>query len=255
METLSANSTSEWFENWFDKWYLIVYQHRDQEEAARFIDGLPIWEKITNGDNCLDLGCGTGRHSRELVKHGLEVVGLDLSMEMLRVANAEKKGSNNLNFVRSDMRKLPTNTQFSLVVSLFTSFGYFKTDLEHLDLMKSIGSIIKPGGQCIFDLPNPIFVRKQVHDCPESKKMIEGVEINEKRWIDFEKCRVEKKISVIKDSIGITYFESVRLFNSEEVSEMMHQSSIKSSLIWGDYHGARYFPDSPRMIHFGVKND
>lgn len=253
MESLSEKDKTEWFKNWFDQWYLFVYQHRDQKEAADFIDNLPIWDEIASGDYCLDLGCGTGRHTKELVRHGLNVVGLDLSMPLLQVATEQMDSNMNSSFVRADIRKLPTNIEFSLVVCLFTSFGYFKTDLEHLDLMKNIGATIKQDGHCILDLPNPNFVFNYVNNCPESNKTINSTEINEQRRIDYQEGRVVKKISIVKESMKKTYFESVRLFKNKEIMELLRQSSISSSQIWGDYDGSPYHVNSPRMIHFGIK--
>ena len=254
MNKLLSNKSSEWFENWFDEWYLKVYNHRDHEEAAGFIDRLPIWSNLFDDDLCLDLGCGTGRYTRELAKRGLRVIGLDLSLTLLRVALKENEGKINSNFVRADIRKLPINTQFSLVVSLFTSFGYFKTDVEHLDLIQSIGATIKPGGCFILDLPNPKLVLNYVSSHSESIRTVDGVEISEKRWIDQQEGRVLKKISITSETFEKTYFESVRLFESEEVERMMQLTNIKISQIWGDYIGGKFCSDSPRMIHFGVKN-
>ena len=254
MNTILSSKSAEWFENWFDEWYLKVYHHRDHEEAAGFIDRLPIWNDLFEGDRCLDLGCGTGRHTRELAKRGLQVIGLDLSMTLLQVASKEFEGKLNCNFVRADMRKLPINTQFSLVVSLFTSFAYFKTDAEHLDLMQSIGAKIKPGGCFILDSPNPKFVVSNVSSCPESSRTVDGVEISEKRWIDYQENRVLKKISINSDTVAKQYYESVRLFEREELEHMMQLADIRIAHLWGDYLGAQICAESPRMILFGVKN-
>jgi SAM-dependent methyltransferase len=249
-----SRNTGEWFENWFDEWYLKVYRHRDHTEAAEFIDRLPIWGDIFEGDRCLDLGCGTGRHTKELAKRGLQVIGLDLSMTLLQVAITEIEGKLNRSFVRADMRKLPINAQFSLVVSLFTSFGYFKTDMEHLELLKSIGAIIKPSGFFILDLPNPKTVIENVSSRPVSVSTIDGVEIREERWIDHTEGRVLKKISINSESVEKLYFESVRLFEREELEQMMQLAGISISHLWGDYLGATFRAESPRMVHFGVKN-
>lgn len=56
----------------------------------------------TNG-YVLDLACGTGRHSIPLSKEGYGMVGLDASLNLLRIA---KKRWSQIQLVRGDMRFL-----------------------------------------------------------------------------------------------------------------------------------------------------
>ena len=244
----------DWFKNWFDEWYLKVYQHRDQQEAIKFISHWHIWDSLCAGDHCLDIGCGTGRYTEELVRRGLIVMGLDLSAPLLRIAVNKNEQHLNSNFVRADMRMIPTNKLFPLVLSLFTSFGYFKTDADHLNLMCSIGARIKPGGYLILDLPNPESVFKKVANNPESDKSIDSVNINEKRWIDHKENRVVKKITITDDSTERIYYESIRLFKKMEIEDLLNRADIEPSELWGDYQGGKFKSDSPRMIYFGIKN-
>ena len=53
-----------WFESWFDsKYYHILYQNRDDNEAKYFIDNLLDAFHFKKGARLLDLACGKGRHS------------------------------------------------------------------------------------------------------------------------------------------------------------------------------------------------
>jgi len=57
------NQDTQWFQQWFDENYLMLYRHRDRSEAevhARLIiDTLNPSRDIT----ILDLACGEGRYS------------------------------------------------------------------------------------------------------------------------------------------------------------------------------------------------
>jgi 2-polyprenyl-3-methyl-5-hydroxy-6-metoxy-1,4-benzoquinol methylase len=41
------------------------------------------------GERVLDMACGTGRHSHELARRGFEVVGVDISPDLLAIAEAD----------------------------------------------------------------------------------------------------------------------------------------------------------------------
>lgn len=65
------------------------------------------WRKKKFG-SVLDIGCGTGRHSILLCKMGFNVVGVDFSKEMIKLAKKNAKKQNlNIKFIVADIRYLP----------------------------------------------------------------------------------------------------------------------------------------------------
>lgn len=61
----------------------MLYQHRDEDEAAAFLDGLMAFLHPTPGSTMLDAACGKGRHASYLAEKGYEVTGIDLSLKIL----------------------------------------------------------------------------------------------------------------------------------------------------------------------------
>ena len=76
---------TEWFEQWFGEEYLRLYPHRDDEDARQAV---ALVESVVPlpGTLVLDLACGPGRHAAQLIARRARVVGLDLSMALLRAA-------------------------------------------------------------------------------------------------------------------------------------------------------------------------
>jgi len=78
-----------------------------------------IVEKMRNG-TILDLGSGTGYLSIEIAKRalGLQVYGIDLSRQMVKIARRHAKGVDNARFVFGNAAKLPfEDNSIDLVVS------------------------------------------------------------------------------------------------------------------------------------------
>lgn len=95
-----------------------------------------------NCENGLEIGCGTGAFARVLAKRCRQVVALDLSSEMIRVARARSAQFENLEFKVADAMtwNFPPS-HFDFVCSIAT--------LHHLDqreLLLKIRDALKPGG-------------------------------------------------------------------------------------------------------------
>ena len=68
--------------------------------------------RLPVGAEIVDLACGTGVITTELAKHGYQLVGLDLSEDMLRHAKMRAKKDNlNIRFARADMRTFKLKTK------------------------------------------------------------------------------------------------------------------------------------------------
>lgn len=97
----------------------------------------------------LDVACGTGLHLATLADAVTEVVGVDLSPEMLDVARARLGGRVELRV--ADQRDLRLERTFDVVSSLFSSIGYAK-DLEGLDrTLAALAQHVAPGGALVVE--------------------------------------------------------------------------------------------------------
>ena len=147
----------DWFDEWFNSiYYHILYKHRDDKEAAEFLNRLIEHFQIPAGSKILDVACGKGRHSRFLSERGFNVTGIDLSKKNIEFA---KQYENNLlHFDVVDMRDVYMPEGFDFVFNLFTSFGYFESKQENLEAIDSIVASLKPGGKFLLDFLNPYVV-------------------------------------------------------------------------------------------------
>ena len=244
----------EWFKRWFGEEYLLIYEHRNIEEAEHEAKAINEILGLKRNDLILDLCCGPGRHDISFARMGYRVIGMDLSMPMLKIASKtippDKKFPR---YIRGDARSLPfKNEAFNIVLNLFTSFGYFD-DSENRELLKSISRILKSDGHFLIDYLNPVKVISELVE--ESTKEKEGIKIVEKRKIDIENQRVEKTIILNWNNHSQTFLESVRLYTLEEMLTMIKNAGLETKGVLGSVEREPYNDSSERMILFGSKSN
>lgn len=236
----------DWFEDWFGEEYLALYPHRDESEAQHAVEMIAgeLGEKRV--ERVLDLACGAGRHTRPLADRWW-TVGLDLSAVLLKVAHtAEPDG----NYVRGDMRALPfADRTFDLCVNLFTSFGYFESDAQHLRVLAEVARVVDIGGTFVLDFLNSKSVGRNLVERDE-KKVGEQI-VQQHRAITDGGRFVQKTISL--SGSDKTFIERVRLFSVDELEMMLEESGFSVYAKHGDYSGGAITDDSPRAILFGVR--
>ncbi|MFD1178730.1 class I SAM-dependent methyltransferase [Paenibacillus puldeungensis] len=248
---------SEWYELSFGEDYLLVYKHRDFQGAKHEVQKMIAWLGLPKGAKVLDLCCGMGRHSMALVEAGYTVTGVDLSDVLLREAKGNDTAGH-VKWYKADMRKLPLAGGFDAVVNLFTSFGYFETDEEHIQVLQEIARMLKPGGRFIIDFLNPAYTA--AHLVPHSERVDEGQLISEHRCI--ENGYVKKTIDISKadsDLDGTTnqprrYMERIKLYSKDDFAVMLERAGLVLEKVHGAYDEESYDPDtSPRMIMVGLR--
>lgn len=250
---------SEWFERSFGEDYLLVYKHRDMQGAEQEVHKMISWLKLDKGAAVLDLCCGMGRHSLALAEAGYEVTGVDLSKVLLREAQ-KNDTEQQIKFIKADMRSLPLTQHFDAIVNLFSSFGYFETDEEHLQVLKEIKRLLVPEGKFIIDFLNPVYTMANL--VPESQRVDEGQRIQEKRSI--EQGYVKKQITITDinyEGLHGTqperhYLERIRLYTSEDFKLLLSKAGLTLETIYGGYNGEAYnSKNSKRMIMVGSNSN
>ena len=96
-------------------------------------------------DDCeqiLEIGCGTGKFSHLLAQRSAKVLAMDLSPQMIRVAQGNSARCPNIDFVLGDVFEYPLPANYFDCIATLTT-------LHHLPLaavLKKIKEALKPGG-------------------------------------------------------------------------------------------------------------
>jgi 2-polyprenyl-3-methyl-5-hydroxy-6-metoxy-1,4-benzoquinol methylase len=245
---ISAGVQQSWFKSWFDtSFYHQLYAHRNEQEAVHFIDNLlPILQPSKQA-RILDLGCGTGRHSRYLASKGYSVTGLDLAASSIRQAECHR--NDNLQFYQHDMRVAFGKNYFDYVLNFFTSFGYFDTDAEHNKVLHNISQSLNPKGIVMMDYINVAYASR--HVVANEEENIDGVMYYITRWMD-EKHFFKKITIDLQAEQPFEFTEKVAKFQAPDFEKMFSSNGIEIQAIYGDYDLNDFDIDqSPRLILIG----
>ncbi|MFH1537449.1 MAG: class I SAM-dependent methyltransferase [bacterium] len=125
-----------------------------EEKSNSFEKIAPIWPDGFSGSEILDIGCGTGHISVELVTRGFSVTGVDLMHAALR--RASSKG---LAAVAADAQALPFGDDcFDAVLALDVIEHLFNPYL----LMSEVRRVMKDDGIFILQVPNHFDIAQRI---------------------------------------------------------------------------------------------
>lgn len=242
-----------WYKDWFNSnYYHLLYQHRDEEEALRFIQTLIQNLHPPMGATMVDVACGKGRHSKVLADMGFDVTGIDLSVASIE--EAKKQESDNLHFFQHDMRLPFWMNYFQYAFNFFTSFGYFRTRREHDNAIRTIAQSLKKEGVFVIDYLNVHYTEERLEKTFTTT--IEGITFHITKWQDEDHFFKQIQITDAANSAPKhLYTERVAKFSLGDFTDMLSYQGMQVQEVFGDYQLGHYdVKRSPRMIIVARKN-
>jgi ubiquinone/menaquinone biosynthesis C-methylase UbiE len=104
---------------------------------------------LKEGNEVLELGCGTGYFTKELIKMNIRITAIDISPELLEEARKQVP-STNVTFQIQNAYEMDFGNQvFDAIIG--------SSVLHHLDIRRAVSEmfrVLKPGGIVVFTEPN-----------------------------------------------------------------------------------------------------
>lgn len=126
------------------------------DEWTGYLQELLIGQGVKDG-LVLELGCGTGKVTRRLKAYGYDMIGIDISEEMLEMAqNRENDG---ILYLHQDMREFELYGTVAAVVSVCDTMNYITEPEDLVEVFRLVNNYLDPGGCFIFDLKTRTFYR------------------------------------------------------------------------------------------------
>jgi ubiquinone/menaquinone biosynthesis C-methylase UbiE len=112
--------------------------------ASTILEHLPLPQRV------LDLACGTGAAALVFAANGAIVVGVDLSPDMLRIAQEQAvQHGLDIDWIEADIRALPPDPRlapasFDMITCLFDSLNQLLNDADLTTVLSNSRHVIAP---------------------------------------------------------------------------------------------------------------
>ncbi|HEX6976565.1 MAG TPA: class I SAM-dependent methyltransferase [Vicinamibacterales bacterium] len=235
-----------------DPWSRVDYR-RLISWPERIAREWPLLERVLGSARpgpVLDLGSGTGEHSRHLAEHGFEVVGIDASPSMLE--KAAESPSSAVTFVQGDITDVA-----SLAPREVTGAICLGNTLPHLDaaamrrLAAGLAQTLRPGAPFVFQVLNYERIRaKKLRHLPLNFRPMEGegeivflrlMETHPDGWVTFTPTTL--RYDPHRDPpVEVTSTRSVRLYGWTwpELRAIFGGAGFSTAVAYGAFDGSPF---------------
>lgn len=225
----------------YDKFAWFYAKGPYPQYSERMADILPsLLERFRSRPKViLDLACGEGTFAVAMAKKGFQVMGVDQSSQMIRLARERAKRENaKVKFSVQDMRSLSYKEKFDLVTCWYDSLNYLpeSTDLE--STFRGVYRALTREGLFIFDM-NTIYglaVKWQRHPCFVQQDTPEMFEVHRHEY-DFEKNLATLVITGFikrgKRWVRVDEKHHERGYPLDEIRKCLRKSGLRELACWG----------------------
>ncbi len=171
----------------------------DYKELAAYYDRI-IQSHGKNRGILLDLACGTGSVSREMKALGYDVIGVDLSTEML--SKAKEKPHDGIEYLCQDMCELDMFGTFDAAICVLDSINHLENAEDILRCFKSVSLFCDPDGLFLFDI-NTVRKHREILSDNTFVYDMEDVYCVWQNFYSEELDRVDISLDIFKEKDGL----------------------------------------------------
>lgn len=227
----------------------------EQVDYESWLDHIfAVWEKFgVNPETIVDLGCGTGSILLPLAKRGYDVIGVDLSPEML--AEAEHKAREagvSPRLVCQDMTELELGEKTDCILSLCDSMNYLIEDGQLEAAFGSIAEHLTRDGLFLFDLNTEYKFRNVLGQNIFASAEEHAAYIWENDYDEAEKINEYAVNFFIEKENGlyerVEEYHYERAYSVEEIEKSLRESGMELMEVYDGYAFAAPHEKSERLL-------
>ena len=145
-----------WFEDLADHLGAAYDRYAHTKGTVQEVDHVVAQLGLEPGSRVLDVGCGTGRHARELARRGVVVHGIDISERFVELAG--DGAPDGATFDRLDARAMAFDDEFDAVICLCQgAFGMMTADGDDGLVVAGMAQALRDDGRLALSAFNAYF--------------------------------------------------------------------------------------------------
>lgn len=180
----------------------------------------------------LDLGCGTGSLTERLAAMGYEMIGVDLSEDMLQIALEKRERSGlDILYLQQDMRAFELFGTVRAVISICDSINYLLCTKDMTKVFRLVNNYLDPSGVFIFDLNTEYKYREILGTATFAEDREDGSFIWENEYSEEERMNEYDLSLFIKEGNGLyrkyreTHYQ--RAYSLKEVRAALEEAGME----------------------------
>ncbi|HEY0303818.1 MAG TPA: methyltransferase domain-containing protein [Longimicrobiales bacterium] len=240
--------TGNWWRDYFGADFFDLHVDLFPEALSRReVAGMLELMQIPLGARILDVPCGWGRHAALFAEQGYDVIGADLSFDLLRRAGAGPR------YVAADVRRQPfADSSFDVVINVFTSLGLFLDDAEDLAALREAHRLLKDGGRFLLESMHRDDV---VADYAERDRwtLPDGTEVRVRRRFDAVAGVSHERLQWRKGDQGGRKQHALRLRTATEIDTLLRAAGFTDIEYFGDWDGRPFSHRDASLIAVAAK--
>lgn len=139
----------------FSRIYNLRWGGFARQIAPRLLDYYEVTPLAVQNRTILDLCCGAGHLALYFLEHGYQVIGIDLSENMLQYARQNASdyiAAGKARFIQADAADFTLDQQVGLVVSTYDALNHLENFAALQSCFRSVFAVLADRGSFIFDL-------------------------------------------------------------------------------------------------------
>lgn len=212
-----------------------------QEEKVDFLA-----DKVSGNDKLLDVATGTGNYALALAEAGYQVIGIDLSTEMIELAK-KKAGPKNLNLEfkvgnMKDLTSMYSQDEFDFIYCIGNSLVHLNDLAEIKEALQQFYNLLTNDGTLVIQIVNyNRILANQVTNLPTIDNQQQGVKLIRNYELQGDKVEFKTELHTPQGQ----FENSILLYplTAEEFHQALTEAGFIEINFYGGFSYESYLPD------------
>ncbi len=211
--------------------YDYILRHVDYEKWYKYLKTIML-AYAENPKTVLELGCGTGKFGAKFSAQGYETYGLDISMNMLRVAKT--RAFRNFRILRADMKTFKLKKTMDFIFCVHDALNY-QLSLEGVrEIFQNIKHVMHEKSIFFFDITTEYNVKRFFENKTSTYKN-KGEEVEWSNTYDDEEKIITSNFVINRGGEISKESHQQKMYSIEEISAILREENFKILEIFCDY--------------------